>query len=506
VKVLDARGNPVPGQQVSFVVTGGGGSLFSSGSTTTDLGTASDLWKLGQQASSSQTAEARIVTAGGAGLVASFTASAKAGAVASLQLVSPASRILGLGDTAQISVTGKDSFGNSVSFAEMGLTFQSSSNAIASVSPTGVATALTAGMTDIAASAGNVRAITHIVVDGSVQTVYSTSGVYYVTGRGATPILMGTASDPATTVSLLSVGRWSGTGFTFDGPPVSGSFTQAWQAADGSIWASASLNCTSPSPCDSTSTTVWKSSGSGQWQRMNAVGQMMGFTVLSGADPDVVTYGTTAIFDRPFIFKWTGSAWQDLAVPQTTVDSAFQLVKPLVRSATEIYGFGPLEAKTNRYGGRYRAAAVVWDGSQWHFLSIPPPPSGTVVSVIIPPTSFAPGAPMRVLVASGISSYTQWQLLELSPTGVTELPFSLPSGVTSIDSYSVTPTGALLVVSSTVIAKQTPTGWNTVTLRNGWRSDSNSAWEGSDGLIWISAVRDGSGGAKERAIISIKPN
>ncbi|HEU0013222.1 MAG TPA: Ig-like domain-containing protein [Longimicrobium sp.] len=82
-RVEDARGRPVRGQAVNFVVTGGGGSVFAATVTTDDDGLAANTWTLGPAAGTPQTLEARVSAAGGT-LTAVFTATAAAGPAASV--------------------------------------------------------------------------------------------------------------------------------------------------------------------------------------------------------------------------------------------------------------------------------------------------------------------------------------------------------------------------------------------------------------------------------------
>lgn len=74
VKVVDANGQPVPGQLVNFVVTQGGGSVFAGAALTNDTGVAQERWTLGNIGANA--IEARAVDAGtGAPIVfATFTA------------------------------------------------------------------------------------------------------------------------------------------------------------------------------------------------------------------------------------------------------------------------------------------------------------------------------------------------------------------------------------------------------------------------------------------------
>lgn len=90
VVVLDAQGQPVSGQTVSFRVTGGGGSLSAGSAVTSASGTAQVRWTLGRTASLAQTAEASVLESGTGVVIASvsFHATATAGAASRIVMLS----------------------------------------------------------------------------------------------------------------------------------------------------------------------------------------------------------------------------------------------------------------------------------------------------------------------------------------------------------------------------------------------------------------------------------
>ena len=91
VQVNDAAGNPVSGAPVTWVVTGGGGSLDPATSTTDASGLASSVWTLGS-APGPNTAQAVVSGVG----QASFTATGLVGAPNEIRIVS------GNGQTGQV--------------------------------------------------------------------------------------------------------------------------------------------------------------------------------------------------------------------------------------------------------------------------------------------------------------------------------------------------------------------------------------------------------------------
>ena len=90
VRVLGQDANPIPGLQVNFVVTGGGGVLSSPSALTNNDGVAEDRWTIGKSTSENQTAQARVAVDESRGLliVARFQATPHADAPDTVRVVS----------------------------------------------------------------------------------------------------------------------------------------------------------------------------------------------------------------------------------------------------------------------------------------------------------------------------------------------------------------------------------------------------------------------------------
>ncbi len=88
VQLLDAQGNAVVGQSVSFRVVAGGGAVFAGAGTSDASGQVRERWTLGPQAGE-QRVEVRVVDGSGAAVVlATFLANATPGAAATFTVVS----------------------------------------------------------------------------------------------------------------------------------------------------------------------------------------------------------------------------------------------------------------------------------------------------------------------------------------------------------------------------------------------------------------------------------
>src|SRR3954471_15301193 len=80
-RLIDADGNAVAGQIVTFHVTAGGGSVFSGSALSTSAGIVQEQWTLGTSSAAAQTVEVRTVNgeSGSAVLLGTFHATALPG-------------------------------------------------------------------------------------------------------------------------------------------------------------------------------------------------------------------------------------------------------------------------------------------------------------------------------------------------------------------------------------------------------------------------------------------
>jgi hypothetical protein len=218
VKVTDARGHPVKGQVVNFVVTAGGGHVFAGSSATNDEGIAQERWTVGPGAGAVQTLEARAVdNATGQALVfATFTAATVPGTPAQVTAVG--------GDTAVVGVPGsvvedsfavrvRDQYGNPTPGVQVAWSVTSGGGSITSPSTTDAAgiartqwvlgnagTAVqgaqaTAGGATVRFAASPVTVLTKLAGDGLVQGAGSVVTVTVGTnGPGGLPIHWAVAS------------------------------------------------------------------------------------------------------------------------------------------------------------------------------------------------------------------------------------------------------------------------------------------------------------------------
>ncbi|MCE2902948.1 MAG: Ig domain-containing protein [Gemmatimonas sp.] len=145
VLVTDKDNKPVGSRRVDWDVGPGSGTVSPASTTTDSRGIATTTWTLGTTAGTARvTAQVNGVNP------ATFTATVLPGAPAAL-VANPDAAFLGVGDTLRIRAALRDQFGNEISGQAVG--FTSLDGAVASVSTTGLVTALTQGAARIVADA-----------------------------------------------------------------------------------------------------------------------------------------------------------------------------------------------------------------------------------------------------------------------------------------------------------------------------------------------------------------
>jgi hypothetical protein len=183
--VLNAQGVAITSTTVSWVVTRGGGSVFSPATGTNQSGQTQNIWTLGTIAGN-QTVEVRWVdsSTGAAVVIGNFVAKADPGALISITLDSSATQVLGVGQTAQVLVSGEDEFGNSVSPAQMPVEWSSTDPATTIVDPNGLMTGVAGGSATIEARVDTLFVEVKTGVNDAVITVYATCCLEDIAGGG----------------------------------------------------------------------------------------------------------------------------------------------------------------------------------------------------------------------------------------------------------------------------------------------------------------------------------
>ena len=201
VRVLDAEQNPIPNRAVTWIVTGGGGSVSQENTTTNAQGEASTRWTLGPAAGPNSV----NAVVSGVG-TATFNATGTAGTVSpsnSSVTAAPGTIAAGSG-TSTVTVTVRDGSNNPVGGVSVSLVSSGSGNTInpasASSNSNGVATftfsSTVAESKLITAVAGGVT-----IDDQATITVNQASSIVEITSDEPDPSTVGTAITVEFTVT-----------------------------------------------------------------------------------------------------------------------------------------------------------------------------------------------------------------------------------------------------------------------------------------------------------------
>lgn len=163
VRVLDQNNQPMPGAAVTWTVAQGGGTV-NAASTTDATGEALATWRLGNRPGAQ-----RLTASIANGASVSFTATATVGALSAIT-IAPLNQSIEAGATLQVTATGADALGNAVPI--IGASWTSSNQSVATISSTGLVTAVGVGTTQIRVAAGGREQTTNLTVTaGTVQSV-----------------------------------------------------------------------------------------------------------------------------------------------------------------------------------------------------------------------------------------------------------------------------------------------------------------------------------------------
>ncbi|OFZ55499.1 MAG: hypothetical protein A2428_11345 [Bdellovibrionales bacterium RIFOXYC1_FULL_54_43] len=115
IQLLSKKNKPIPGALIQFTVAGGGGSVSPAATLTDDEGFANTSWTLGTLAGVNALVATSARALAGSPAYIAFTATGVAGAVSLAEsTVAISSASIVSGETATVTITLKDSFGNQI--------------------------------------------------------------------------------------------------------------------------------------------------------------------------------------------------------------------------------------------------------------------------------------------------------------------------------------------------------------------------------------------------------
>jgi hypothetical protein len=186
VLVTDAGGAAIANANVSWDVSAGAGRTSQSDSRTDARGITSVTWTLGSNSGTS-----RLTAQVGGVTPATFTATAQPSSATSVVAL-PDVLALGVGDTVTVRGTARDGFGNEVSGSA--LTF-STPDAAATVSGTGLVTAVAIGSARIIVASGGKADTVAVTVGAAGSSVCGALAVTTMTaGQVITPTVVGNSA------------------------------------------------------------------------------------------------------------------------------------------------------------------------------------------------------------------------------------------------------------------------------------------------------------------------
>ena len=188
VRVMDGNGDPVGGVPVTWSVGSGGGSLSPESSTTNAAGETSSQWALGT------TAGQQTATASATGVPSvSFSATAVPDRPAMVTPGSDTTRLTALEDTAQITVTVADQYGNVI--ASPTLAWSSSDTSVVKVDASGRVWSEAEGEAEVTAVADTATGRVIVVVQQAGASLVLTPTDIVLTAVGDTVRMEATATD-----------------------------------------------------------------------------------------------------------------------------------------------------------------------------------------------------------------------------------------------------------------------------------------------------------------------
>lgn len=170
VTVRDQFGNAVPGVQVSWSISSGGGAASPASTATGANGHASTEWTLGP------TVGTQTMTANSVELSVVISATASAGSATTIDVL-PANVTLGIDGDTVFTATVRDAFGNPVPNAPV--TWSTSNSSVAEFDGMGRVTARAVGEVDIIAQSGTAVGSAQLTVDQRLNGWTSTQRPEY---------------------------------------------------------------------------------------------------------------------------------------------------------------------------------------------------------------------------------------------------------------------------------------------------------------------------------------
>lgn len=498
-RVEDADGQSIPDVTVSWVITAGGGSVFSPATETGSDGTTQNRWTLGENAGP-QELEVRWVDpeTGDARVLGTFQATAEPGPAVTFAVVDDTSRTLVVGDTSRVLLEGQDEFGNAIEAGDVAATWSSNDPAVASVDREGLVSADSNGETVISAWTTSDTARVRIQVNPGPVTVFETPGIVWHFHRGGGRFL-GFGSLPAGGTTEGGVISFDGSVWTEE-ERIGTSLANGWVFGDGDAWFGHPR---------SDSESVWRSQAAGSW---SAVAGNPNRGKLTGLAGELIAHLTSATDSAtgasvPNVWTWSSGTWTDLGSPPARGDSTWQVLSLAgvtvgIRATNEIYAAGLREP--SRASGAGRASLALWNGTDWSLPAMPSEVfegrSSAVTHLSADPT----GGPLYgLIVIDGSERRTLLFSVSEGSVAIVDNPLTDAGLEIKLSGLRVGPSGSVHLVSAGRVVWQDGAGWNQLFAPEDWQF-LGPIWVDGDGTLWLSAVQQTTSG-QESAVLRLRP-
>jgi hypothetical protein len=474
VRVTDTDGRPVRNLTVGWtVLTQGGGEAFLATVQTDDNGRARNFWNLGTRAGAHEM-EVRAILDGQPVILDTLRATARPGAAVGAVVEGDSVRGIARLATTRVLLSGVDQYANAIPAGEVAAAWTSSATGVAPVAADGTITAATPGRATVTATGNGWTRRVHVTVNGTIQTAKAAPSLPYIIHGGGSRILSAGAQ-----MTTRQNGAWA----TEPGLAAATSVPAVRVLPSGAAWALVQ---------EPSGRTLWQSAAPGTWSRS---------TLPPSFFAEMLTTGMGALFAGALngsVFRRDGDAWTPLGTPPH--GPVRQVLGIAAASPNELYVAGLLQ---DRFGdGAGRPYIAKWEGGTWTQIAVPagiPLGRNNAVRAITAPQD---GGPLYaiLLVEDGLARRTHLLRIAGGVASEVALPASLAS--VRIDGVAAGPGGGPYVAGGSWVAYQVNGTWHEHLLVDNWVTTGIPFVDGA-GTVYAPVYRSVNG-EQENGVIELE--
>lgn len=273
-----------------------------------------------------------------------------------------------------------------------------------------------------------------------------------------------------------------------------------WISTSGVGWASSSGETKA----------VLRSPSPGNWSYVDGTGCHSGCgTDLAGSGSNNVVqlateYDRDSSFYYPVVRQRRDTGWADLDFPKTTGDSTRQGTAIGTTGDTSVFVGSHREKR--QFGGRGRADLARWNGSEWTFVDLPEPLTGTTSSALYHLTADRSRENIFGVIRAETDEGERSRLIRITGTSSDLIDHPLSGTDSEILGIAFGPDGTLYLAGRYRIVRRTTSGWEEFPLPEGWMSIHGSLWVEDSTTFWIDAMDESREHPENRAILQLMPD